>query len=160
MQLNYRAANSEDLLIIIKMLADDQLGGTREDSSIPINPMYLEAFEVIDNDPNNELIVLESLDIKSENNTAAAVIGILQLTYIPYLTYKGSWRCLIEGVRVHEDYRGQGLGTKLFEWAIQRAKEKNCNIVQLTSNKERSEAIRFYESLGFKASHEGFKLFF
>lgn len=88
------------------------------------------------------------------------LLGILQLTYIPYLTYKGSWRCLIEGVRIHKDYRGKGLGTELFKWAIQRAKEKNCNIVQLTSNKERIEAIRFYESLGFEASHEGFKLIF
>ncbi len=156
MKTNYRTSTKEDLPTIIKMLVDDQLGSTREDPSEPINPQYLEAFEIIDNDPNNELIVLESIDVESES----VVIGILQLTYIPYLTYKGSWRCLIEGVRIHEDYRGQGLGTQLFEWAIQRAKEKNCNIVQLTSNKERNEAIRFYESLGFKASHEGFKLFF
>jgi len=160
MKTNYRTATREDLPIIIKMLADDQLGSTREDPLTPINPQYIEAFEIIDNDPNNELIVLESLDLKPTENSKSSVIGILQLTYIPYLTYKGSWRCLIEGVRVHEDYRGQGLGTQLFEWAVQRAKEKNCNIVQLTSNKERSEAIRFYEALGFKASHEGFKLFF
>jgi len=160
MKLNYRQATIDDLPQIIQMLVDDQLGSTREDPSIPINPQYLEAFEIIDKDPNNELIVLEPLDTKLKNNTVPAVIGILQLTYIPYLTYKGSWRCLIEGVRVHENYRGQGFGTQLFEWAIQRAKEKNCNIVQLTSNKERSEAIRFYESLGFKASHEGFKLIF
>ena len=156
MKINYRTASKEDLPTIIKMLIDDQLGSIREDPSEPINPQYLEAFEIIDNDPNNELIVLESIDEESES----LVIGILQLTFIPYLTYKGSWRCLIEGVRIHEDYRGQGLGTQLFEWAIQRAKDKNCNIVQLTSNKERSEAIRFYESLGFEASHEGFKLFF
>ncbi|MEH6457098.1 MAG: GNAT family N-acetyltransferase [Cocleimonas sp.] len=152
MKTHYRTATTNDLQSIIKMLVDDQLGSTREDASTPINSQYLEAFEIIDNDPNNELIVLESSE--------KTVIGILQLTYIPYLTYKGSWRCLIEGVRVHEDYRGQGLGTQLFEWAIKRAKEKNCNIVQLTSNKERSEAIRFYESLGFQASHEGFKLIF
>lgn len=152
MKTHYRTATIKDLPFIIKMLVHDQLGSTREDPSIPVNHQYIEAFEIIDNDLNNELIVLESPE--------KAVIGILQLTYIPYLTYKGSWRCLIEGVRVHEDYRGQGLGTQLFEWAIQRAKEKKCNIVQLTSNKERSEAIRFYESLGFKASHEGFKLIF
>ena len=152
MKTHYRTATTNDLPSIIKMLVDDQLGSTREDASTPINSQYLEAFEIIDNDPNNELIVLESSE--------KTVIGILQLTYIPYLTYKGSWRCLIEGVRVHENYRGQGLGTQLFEWAIKRAKGKNCNIVQLTSNKERSEAIRFYESLGFQASHEGFKLIF
>ena len=155
MQLNYRHASKEDLPQIIQMLVDDQLGSSREDPSLPINQQYIDAFEIINADSNNELIVLESDDTANP-----AIIGILQLTYIPYLTYKGSWRCLIEGVRIHEDYRGQGLGTQLFEWAIQRAKEKNCNIVQLTSNKKRREAIRFYESLGFVASHEGFKLFF
>jgi len=155
MNIQYRAATKDDLTHIIKMLADDQLGSTREDSTMPINQQYLNAFEIINADPNNELIVLESNDPANP-----AIMGILQLTYIPYLTYKGSWRCLIEGVRVHQDFRGQGLGTKLFEWAIDRAKNRGCNIVQLTSNKTRSEAIRFYESLGFQASHEGFKLFF
>ena len=156
MKTHFRKAIKKDLPSIIKMLVDDQLGSTREDPSESINPQYENAFEIIDNDSNNELIVMESLDGESSSN----IIGILQLTYIPYLTYKGSWRCLIEGVRIHEGYRGQGLGTELFKWAIQRAKEKNCNIVQLTSNKQRSEALRFYENLGFKASHEGFKLFF
>ena len=85
---------------------------------------------------------------------------MLQLTYIPYLTYIGSWRCLIEGVRIHSGYRGQGLGRRLFEWAIQRAKERNCRLLQLTSDKTRGDALRFYESLGFVASHEGFKLHF
>ena len=160
MKTHYRSAKKEDLPSIIKMLVDDQLGNTREDPSVPINSQYLEAFEIIDNDPNNELIVLESVNVKSEEDSEPNIIGILQLTYIPYLTYKGSWRCLVEGVRIHKDHRGKGLGTELFKWAIQRAKEKNCNIVQLTSNKERTEAIRFYESLGFEASHEGFKLFF
>ncbi len=154
MQLNYRQATKEDLPQIIQMLVDDQLGNSREDPSIPINQNYLDAFEVIDADKNNELIVLDS-----DNVEKASIVGILQLTYIPYLTYKGSWRCLIEGVRIHPDHRGKGLGTDLFKWAIQRAKQKHCNIVQLTSNKTRTEAIRFYESLGFEASHEGFKLF-
>ncbi len=155
MEFNYRQARKDDLPQIIQLLVDDQLGSSREDSTLPINKQYIDAFKIITADSNNELIVMEA-----ENTAESTVIGILQLTYIPYLTYKGSWRCLIEGVRIHEGYRGQGLGNQLFEWAIQRAKEKNCNIVQLTSNKERSEAIRFYESLGFKASHEGFKLFF
>ena len=158
MKIHYREAKTDDLLQIIKMLADDQLGSAREDSSTPINQQYLDAFAIINADPNNELIVLESDD--ASNDCIPTVIGILQLTYIPYLTYKGSWRCLIEGVRIHQDFRGQGFGTKLFEWAIERAKQKGCNIVQLTSNKNRGEAIRFYESLGFQASHEGFKLFF
>ena len=155
MQLNYRQATQDDLPQIIQMLVDDQLGSSREDPSLPINQQYLDAFEIIKNDQNNELIVIES-----DDSETTSIIGILQLTYIPYLTYKGSWRCLIEGVRIHKDYRGQGFGTQLFEWAIQRAKQKHCNIVQLTSNKTRVEALRFYESLGFKASHEGFKLIF
>ncbi len=155
MNIQYHTATQDDLTHIIKMLADDQLGSTREDPSLPIHQQYLDAFAIIDADPNNELIVL-----KSDDSANPAVMGILQLTYIPYLTYKGSWRCLIEGVRIHQDFRGRGLGTKLFEWAIDRAKQRGCNIVQLTSNKKRNEAIRFYESLGFEATHEGFKLFF
>ena len=153
MKLHFREALIDDLSVIIKMLADDQLGSLREDDSIPINDAYLNAFKTIDSDPNNELMVVETV-VDSER----AIVGMLQLTFIPYLTYKGSWRCLIEGVRIHKDYRGKGLGTQFFEWAIKRAKDRGCNIVQLTSNKQRSGAIRFYESLGFKASHEGFKL--
>ncbi len=155
MNIQYHTATQDDLTHIIKMLADDQLGSTREDPSLPIHQQYLDTFAIINADPNNELIVL-----KSDDSANPAVMGILQLTYIPYLTYKGSWRCLIEGVRIHQDFRGRGLGTKLFEWAIDRAKQRGCNIVQLTSNKKRNEAIRFYESLGFEATHEGFKLFF
>jgi GNAT superfamily N-acetyltransferase len=80
------------------------------------------------------------------------------LTFIPYLTHTGSWRCLIEGVRIAKEYRGQGLGTEILSWAIDRAKKANCAIVQLTSDKQRPAALKFYESLGFKATHEGFKL--
>jgi GNAT superfamily N-acetyltransferase len=83
---------------------------------------------------------------------------MMQLTFIPYLTHTGSWRCLIEGVRIARRFRGQGLGQQFIKWAIQRAAEKNCSIVQLTSDKQRPDALRFYESLGFEATHEGFKL--
>jgi GNAT superfamily N-acetyltransferase len=86
------------------------------------------------------------------------VVGVLQLTFIPNISYQGGWRALIEGVRVSADYRNQGIGRKLFEYAINRAKEKGCHMVQLTMDKERTEAHRFYQSLGFQASHEGFKL--
>ena len=103
----------------------------------------------IQDDPNNELTIVER---------DGAIVGMLQLTFIPYLTYKGSWRCLIEGVRIKEEFRGKGLGTQFFQWAIERARERKCHIVQLTSDKQRNDAIRFYENLGFKASHEGFKL--
>jgi GNAT superfamily N-acetyltransferase len=149
MKLTFRKASNNDLHSIVQMLADDALGATREDPSIPLHQGYLDAFNSIDADPNNELIVVEH---------DAELIGLLQLTFIPYLSHLGSWRCLIESVRIHSDHRGQGLGTDFFHWAIQRAKEKNCKLIQLTSDKLRPNAIRFYEGLGFKASHEGFKL--
>ena len=149
MDLLFRDAKREDLAQIVGLLANDNLGSQREDPTSPLNSAYLDAFEHISADPNNQLVVVEC---------NGKIAGILQITYIPHLTYIGSWRCLIEGVRVHKEFRGQGLGTKFFEWAIQQAKEKNCKIVQLTSDKQRADAIRFYESLGFKATHEGFKL--
>ena len=149
MNINFRAARSEDLNVIVAMLANDQLGAAREDASTPLNAKYFDMFEVINNDPNNELMVAE---------LSGEVVGMLQLTFIPYLTHLGSWRCLIEGVRVREDLRGWGIGEKMFRFAIERAKEKGCPMVQLTSNKQRAGALKFYERLGFKASHEGFKL--
>lgn len=149
MQLIFREANETDLPELVKMLANDQLGKTREDFSTPIHTSYIEVLKRISADPNNELMVVES-----DNK----IIGMLQITFIPYLTHKGSWRCLIEGVRVHEDYRGKGLGSQFVEWAIDRARQKGCKIVQLTSNKQRQDAIRFYNRLGFEATHEGFKL--
>ena len=149
MDLHYRHATETDIPVLIKMLSDDSLGKLREDASTPVNPCYLAAMQQIQNDPNNELTVVES---KGE------VVGMLQLTFIPYLTYRGSWRCLIEGVRIKKECRGKGLGTQFFQWAIERAKDRQCHIVQLTSDKQRTDAIRFYENLGFKASHEGFKL--
>lgn len=148
MELVYRNAVENDLPALIQMLADDDLGGKREDFSVVLNSNYIAAFNSIESDPNNELIVA------CYNNN---IIGMLQLTFIPYLTYIGSWRCLIEGVRIHSKHRGQGLGRKTFEWAIARAQAKKCRLIQLTSDKTRIDALRFYESLGFIASHEGFK---
>ncbi|CCN37082.1 putative Acyl-CoA N-acyltransferase [Vibrio nigripulchritudo SO65] len=149
MELNYRSAKSEDLESLVALLSNDPLGSQREDASIPLNSAYLGAFEAIRRDPNNELLVVEF---------EHALVGMLQVTFIPYLTHIGSWRCLIEGVRIHSDYRGQGLGEQMFVHAIELAKSKGCTIIQLTSDKQRPDAIRFYEKLGFKATHEGFKL--
>jgi len=149
--IDFRPALRADVERIVEMLADDPLGAKRENAVKPLPKSYYEAFDQIDDDPNNELIVAEC---------DGKVVGVLQLTYIPYLTYQGSWRALIEGVRVHKDYRSKGIGKELFTWAIERARIKPCKIVQLTSDKSRPEAIRFYESLGFKASHEGLKLWF
>ncbi len=114
-----------------------------------MNQAYVQAFEAIEKDRNNELVVVES---------SGSLVGMLQLTYIPYVNRTGAWRCVIEGVRIHSAFRGQGLGHRFFEWAIARAKEKGCKIVQLTSDKQRPDAIRFYQRLGFEASHEGLKL--
>ena len=148
-QLQFRKAAVSDLDQLVSMLSDDELGALREDNSPPLNPKYLEAFRKIESDSNNELIVVVN---------DREIVGMLQLTFIPYLTHIGSWRCLIEGVRIHTNFRGQGLGRQFMQWAIARAKDRQCSIVQLTSDKSRPAAIRFYESLGFKASHEGFKL--
>ncbi len=115
MRLTFRKATQADLPFLIGMLADDELGAQREDTSKPLNQAYLSAFSHIASDPNNELLVVEA-----ENKLA----GMLQLTFIPYLTHIGSWRCLIEGVRIHSDLRGQGLGIKFFEWAILHAKKE------------------------------------
>ena len=149
MNLTYREANKKDVPALVQLLANDALGAGREDVSTPLNPDYLEAFHWINRDPNNELTVVES---------DGELAGMLQLTFIPYLTHRGSWRCLIEGVRVAEAYRGKGLGTAFIKWSIAHARERRCSIVQLTSDKQRPDAIRFYEALGFEATHEGFKL--
>ncbi|NOI57190.1 GNAT family N-acetyltransferase [Vibrio coralliilyticus] len=147
MELIFRSAIEDDLGALVGMLANDPLGQQREDKTQ--FDKYQTAFAEINRDPNNELIVAVF---------EQRVVGMLQLTYIPYLTHQGSWRCLIEGVRVDENFRGQGLGERLFQHAIELAKERDCNMVQLTSDKQRPDALRFYEKLGFIPSHEGFKL--
>lgn len=147
--MKYSQATEEDLSELVAMLADDALGTQREDNTIPLNQAYIKAFKAIDRDPNNELIIA-----KCDGKT----IGMLQLTFIPYLTYTGSWRCLVEGVRVNKAYRGNGYGTVLLEHAIKRAKQRHCSMIQLTSNKQRDDAINFYKKLGFTDSHLGFKL--
>ncbi len=149
MKIGFREASRSDIARLVALLADDELGATREDNSKPLNPRYLDAFDAIDKDPNNELIIVEKAD---------ELVGMLQLTFIPYLTHTGSWRCLIEGVRVARSHRGKGAGRRMIEWVIERARERQCGIVQLTSDKQRPEALRFYRSLGFNATHEGFKL--
>jgi GNAT superfamily N-acetyltransferase len=138
-----------DLPDIVRMLADDVLGAQREEYAAPLPASYQSAFDAIDADPNHELIVGE-LD--------ARVVAVLQLTCIPTLSRRGSRRAVLEGVRVDSAMRSSGIGRKLVAWAIERAREKGCRLVQLTSDKRRRDAIRFYESLGFVASHEGMKL--
>jgi len=150
--MTFRQASSDDLEAIVAMLADDELGAKRERYESPLPSSYLTAFENINQDPNQELIVVENDD--------SEVIGTLQLSFLQYLTYQGSVRAQIEAVRIRKDQRGEGMGQKMFEWAIKRAKEKGAHVLQLTTDKQRPDALRFYESLGFKASHEGMKLHF
>jgi ribosomal protein S18 acetylase RimI-like enzyme len=142
-----RAATADDLPAILTMLADDQLGATRE-SADDLTP-YRKAFEEIDADSNQRLVV-------AERN--GEVIGTLQLTFIAGLSRRGSKRGLIEAVRVRRDSRDIGLGTTLTRWAIEESRAQGCSLVQLTSDKSRTDAHRFYERLGFVRSHEGFKL--
>lgn len=145
----FRRAARGDLENIVRLLADDPLGARREAYTLPLPERYAVAFDAIDRDPNNELVVVEL-----EGN----VVGVLQLTYVPGMTYQGSWRASIEGVRIDASLRSGGLGRSLLLWAIERARSRRCRLVQLTSDKARPDALRFYESLGFVASHEGLKL--
>jgi GNAT superfamily N-acetyltransferase len=142
-----RRATAADVGPIVAMIADDQLGATRE-SLDDLTP-YLKAFEQIDTDPNQLLIV-------ADRN--GEVIGTLQLTIIPGLSRRGSSRGLIEAVRVAAPARGAGLGTTLIQWAIEESRTRGCTLVQLTSDKSRTKAHNFYTNLGFQNSHEGFKL--
>jgi len=150
--MKFRKANVEDVSSIVAMIANDKLGKVRENYQMPLPSEYLKAFERINADENQELIVLEDAN--------AEIIGTLQLTYIQYLTYRGGIRAQIEAVRIREDKRGLGVGKSMFQWAIARAKERNAHLLQLTTDKKRPEAIQFYKDLGFKQSHEGMKMHF
>jgi ribosomal protein S18 acetylase RimI-like enzyme len=147
--LNFRRATRADVAEIVRLLADDVLGAKREHFAVPLPDSYYAAFAAIDADPNNELMVAEC---------DGAVVGSLQLTFIPYLNFRGSWRALIESVHVASGMRCKGVGSALMRRAIARAEERGCRIVQLTTDKTRADAKRFYERLGFRATHEGMKL--
>lgn len=145
----FRDARRGDLPAIVGLLANDPLGRKRERFADPLPDCYAAAFDAIARDPNNRLVVAEH---------EGAVIGTLQLTFIPNITYQGGVRAQIEGVRVDDAYRSKRIGRRLFEWAIEEARRHGCHMVQLTADKTRPDAHRFYESLGFAASHLGMKL--
>lgn len=147
--LQYRLARENDLPEIVRMLIDDPLGMAREKIADTLPDSYLSAFQKIDADANQELTVVE---LNGE------IVATFQLTFIQYLTYQGGLRAQIEAVRTRSDYRGKGIGKKVFQYAIERARSRGCHLLQLTTDKKRPDAIRFYESLGFIASHEGMKL--
>jgi ribosomal protein S18 acetylase RimI-like enzyme len=144
-----RRATADDLPRIVQLLADDPLGATRERFEDPLPSEYRAAFQAIESDPN-QLLLVADLD--------GTVVGVLQLTFIPGLTRLGSWRAMIEGVRVDGTQRGAGIGQQLVTRAIEEASRRNCRLVQLTTDKRRPDAHRFYERLGFVATHEGMKL--
>ncbi len=146
--LVFRQAQEEDVEAIRTLLADDALGQTREDLSEAGLERYLRAFLEIDRDERNVLMVAEL------NGT---VVGTYQVTYIPYLSRGGNERVLIEAVRVRSDLRGNGIGRHMMLHAIRVARERGCLLAQLTTDKSRPQAHRFYQSLGFEATHEGMK---
>lgn len=143
----FREATRADLPAIVALLADDVLGRGREHTAV--DDAYEQAFATIDADPRNVLVV---------GDDAGEVVACLQLTFIPGLGRHGAERCLVEAVRVRSDRRGGGVGAALMAWVIELARERGCALVQLTTDKARVDAHRFYRRLGFVASHEGMKL--
>jgi len=142
-----RRAIEADVAEIVALLADDALGSQRE---TPDNlASYLAAFALLDRDPNQFLAVMSA---------EGRVIGTMQLNYLLGLSHQGAVRAQIEAVRIAADLRGQGLGGELIAWGIAQARARNCRLVQLTSHASRLAAHRFYERLGFSATHTGFKL--
>ncbi len=147
--ITIRPARREDVARIVELLADDPLGATREQFADPLPETYYHAFEAIAEDANHRLVVLE---------VDGRIQGTLQLSIIPYLTYRGGRRALVEAVRISRQGRGQGLGALLVEWAIDQARSEGCHVVQLTTDRQRPEALAFYQRLGFEATHHGLKL--
>jgi GNAT superfamily N-acetyltransferase len=148
-EIQIRRAEESDLPAIVAMLADDPLGLGREDTSVPLAKAYRDAFASVGADPNQFLAVMTQ---------AGRVIGTLQITYLAGLSLQGALRGQIEAVRIAADRRGERLGQRLLEWAVETCRQRGCRVVQLTTNKSRADAHRFYERLGFKASHIGYKL--
>ena len=145
--LTIRPATREDLPAILAMLAEDTLPADRE--TAPDDPRYAAAFDAIEADPNQLLIAAE-LD--------GQVVGTLQLSFIPGLSFRGAWRGQIEAVRIASHLRGRRYGEQLIAWAVDRCRARDCFLVQLTSSNPRTDAHRFYERLGWAKSHTGFKL--
>ena len=147
--LTIREAREADVPAIVRMLADDHLGQQREAYTDPLPRAYLDAFAAIGRDPNNTLLVACLGD---------DVIGTLQLTFIPSLSYQGGWRATVESVRTDAALRGQGIGRAMMEHAIELARAKGCVLMQLSTHQSRKDAHRFYARLGFKGEHLGMKL--
>jgi len=148
-QVCFRAAQASDLAQIIAMLSDDAIAHEREPNDTAALSAHADAFKAIELDPNHELIVGTMSD---------EVIAVLQLSYLPGLTYCGGWRAQIEGVRVARTQQAQGIGRQLLAHAVERARRRHCVLVQLTTDRRRDQALAFYARLGFAPSHVGMKL--
>lgn len=150
--ITIRRARHDDVETIVKMLADDALGGPRERIAHPLPAIYFDAFERVDRDPNLTLVVAEG-----EGGT---VVGCLQLCILPGLSSQGASRGLIEDVRVAWHCRSQGIGEQLLQWALAEARKRSCKLVELLTHHTRVDAQRFYERLGFARSHVGMTIRF
>ncbi len=147
--LTYRDATAADLQFIAGLIDTDAIAAARDPVSEDARAQQADALAAITADPNHRLFVVE-LD--------RAPVGSFQLSFIPGVSRVGAWRGQIESVRVVAELRGQGIGKAMMEWAIARCRERGCHLVQLTSDRQRIDAHRFYEQLDFKPSHTGFKL--
>jgi len=151
-QVIFRGATRADVPAILELLADDEIARSRQSGTATpesVDAALWAAFEAIDADPRNELIVADE---------DGAVVGTCQLTFTPSLSRRGAERMTIEAVRVRDDLRGRGVGRAMMAWSLERARERGCGLAQLTTDKRRTDAHRFYAALGFEASHEGFKI--
>jgi GNAT superfamily N-acetyltransferase len=147
--LVFRKARREDLPVIVRLLAEDDLGSQREKYEDPLPSSYYAAFEQIGADPNHELMVAE---------LEGRVIGTLHLMFLPSISFQGGLRAQVESVRVDKECRNLGIGGRMMEWTMERARQRGAHVIQLTSHLTRKDAHRFYEKLGFKGSHLGMKL--
>jgi ribosomal protein S18 acetylase RimI-like enzyme len=145
----FRKARLEDLRAILELLNDGKVGNVLEQIEDPLPRMYTDAFAILDADPNQLLLVGE---------TGGCIVASLQLTFIPGVAHQGAWRAQVEAVRVAQELRGRGIGEAMMRHVVALARERGCALVQLTTNKARDDAQRFYRRLGFTASHEGMKL--
>jgi len=150
MELSYHHATPADLPFIIGQIVEDSVVTLDDDAADAMAPHYVDALAAITADPHQEMFVVR---------LGEEAVGCFQLSYLPGLMRRGMWRGQIEVVHVTPERRNGGIGSQMMRWAVARCREKGCGMVQLTSNKKRGDAHRFYERLGFLRSHEGFKYY-
>ncbi|WP_338240545.1 GNAT family N-acetyltransferase [Aurantiacibacter hainanensis] len=147
--LTYREATEADLTFLDALIGQDEVAARRDGIPPDNDAQQREAIRAIAADPNHELWIVES---------EGAPVASFHLSYLPGVSRQGAWRGQIESVRVAKDVRGQGTGEAMMRWAIERCRDRGCGVVQLTSDRQREAAHRFYERLGFRPTHTGFKL--